>query len=292
LSGGKVILVPGRDCEKMQGAILKGVWLWCLHKMARRRGKQRIRSGSGFAFVPVQAGQFAYQRGMACEETGLAGSTIHDRMGELVSLKKITYWSPPDSPWTIVTIVDYRRYVPHLALAATTQKGTADGFDVFWEAWPQHFRKKAPGKCRKEWIEKGLSRTIESVMAVLASDLRSDQWRKDNKQYIPAPLVWLRGDQWQAGVGDLPPSPAEMMAAAQTAPGLGSMIGELAESSTAKGGDMQADLDRLDGLPRKERQALLRRAEELVARPLRGIQTVVRAQAIVLMKEQDHGEPT
>jgi len=196
---GKAILVPARDCEKMQGAAMKGVWLWCLEKSARRKRQDRVRSGSGFRMIDVAAGQFAYQRGVAVEETGLPGSTIHDIMGNLVDLGKITYWSPPDNPWTIVTIVDYQKYIPHKAGGPTTQNmpelPEALGTPEFAKVWEKFLRfrrsdkKKPIGPIEAEAKLKFLSKFGPDKAARRLQCLIDNGW------------LWQLSDDWEERQG-------------------------------------------------------------------------------------------
>jgi len=201
---GKVILLRQRDFEKMGDAVLLRVWIWCLSRMARRRTKQRVRTGRGaWTQVQVEVGQFAYQRKLAFDALQIPGTTIHDQMVRLLSLRCLTYARSADKQWTLVTIAGHERYLPGASAAPSSMKGSAEGFDDFWAAWPPSHRKKAKTKCLTVWKRKGLSKQARSVMAVLASDKRSQDWKKDAGEYIEAPLVWLNSDRWEADPADL-----------------------------------------------------------------------------------------
>ena len=212
MSGGKVILVRQRDFEKMGDAVLLRVFIWCLSKMARRKSQQRIRTGRGaWTKVEVQVGQFAYQRQLAEDALQIPGPTIRDKMILLAGpeCNRIIYAASPDKQWTLVTILNHERYLPGAPASPTRMRGTAEGFDEFWAAWPKHERKVAKGKCLQVWRRKGLAKQCRAVMAVLDSTKRSHDWKKNGGEYIPAPLVWLNGDRWQAEVEDLAPAGAE-----------------------------------------------------------------------------------
>ena len=71
---------------------------------------------------------------------------------------------------------------------------------AFWETWPKHFRKtdkagtlKALDKAFRE--NKALS--IDKLLKAVEWWKNSDQWKKDNGQYIPEPKVWLNKRKWE-----------------------------------------------------------------------------------------------
>ena len=72
--------------------------------------------------------------------------------------------------------------------------------DAFWEIWPRHFRKtdkagtlKALDKAFRE--NKNLS--MDKILKAVEWWKNSDQWKKDNGQYIPEPKVWLNKRKWE-----------------------------------------------------------------------------------------------
>lgn len=70
------------------------------------------------------------------------------------------------------------------------------GFDRFWQAWPKHPRKGAKAACRTRW-DKGLYEHCADQIIKHVDWLKTtDQWRKDNGAFIPAPLVYLNQQRW------------------------------------------------------------------------------------------------
>ena len=67
-------------------------------------------------------------------------------------------------------------------------------FDTFWKAYP---KKVAKGDARKAW---GQTERIRPEMATLLgaiqAQMASDQWRKNDGQFIPYPATWLRQERW------------------------------------------------------------------------------------------------
>jgi hypothetical protein len=72
------------------------------------------------------------------------------------------------------------------------------GFVLFWEAWPNTTRKAAKRQCCDKWVAMGCEAMTEKILAAVATAKRSDAWRKDKGQFIPAPLVWLNQERWEA----------------------------------------------------------------------------------------------
>lgn len=70
-----------------------------------------------------------------------------------------------------------------------------EGFDVFWAVYPKHVGKAAALKAwNKIKPDLNLQRIIfESVL----EQKKSDQWNKQNGQFIPYPSTWLNNKRWE-----------------------------------------------------------------------------------------------
>lgn len=79
-----------------------------------------------------------------------------------------------------------------------------EGFEHFWSVWPKHFRKGDKTKCSAHWKTHRLAERSGEVISHLDAWIESDQWNKDDGQFIPSPLSWLR--KWSPDAA-LPPSP-------------------------------------------------------------------------------------
>ena len=69
------------------------------------------------------------------------------------------------------------------------------GFEAFWFAYP---KKKKKGDAEKAW--KGLKPThdLQDVIAqAIERGKASNDWQKDNGQFIPYPATWLRAKGWE-----------------------------------------------------------------------------------------------
>ena len=67
-----------------------------------------------------------------------------------------------------------------------------DGFDEFWRAYPN---KKDKQKAMKAWSKH--KPDLKKVLSALKSQKNSEQWKKDNGQFIPLPTTWLNGARWE-----------------------------------------------------------------------------------------------
>lgn len=68
-------------------------------------------------------------------------------------------------------------------------------FETFWKAYPKKQGKqnavKAFGKLKAD------SQLFDKIMSGLNAQVVSEQWQKDNGQFIPLPASWLRGRRWE-----------------------------------------------------------------------------------------------
>lgn len=78
------------------------------------------------------------------------------------------------------------------------------GFLEFWNEWPAHFRKVDKPRCFQKWQSLGLEAIRPRVIAAVKLWKRSDLWRKDNGQFIVAPLVWLNQGRFEVTIESFP----------------------------------------------------------------------------------------
>jgi len=67
-----------------------------------------------------------------------------------------------------------------------------DGFDSFWKIYP---RKVGKGAAEKAWEKQNPN--LDVVVASVEAQMTSEQWQKDNGQYIPNPATWLNQKRWE-----------------------------------------------------------------------------------------------
>jgi hypothetical protein len=68
-------------------------------------------------------------------------------------------------------------------------------FDLFWEGYPRRVGKAA---ARKAWDKLKVDCVLlESILAALAVQRATHDWRKDGGKYVPHPATWLNGRRWE-----------------------------------------------------------------------------------------------
>ncbi len=142
--------------------------------------------------------------------TGLNTGNVSRALGKLLLKRAILKKATPDGvSYGLQT--NYDKWKP----VAKKQRGvkkvmapppkkkiaTADferSFNIFWPVYP---RKVAKRRALRAWLkikpdEELVSRIIDAVKA----HAKTDQWTKDNGQYIPHPATWLNGEQWNDAI--------------------------------------------------------------------------------------------
>lgn len=67
-------------------------------------------------------------------------------------------------------------------------------FETFWKIYP---RKVAKKKALQVWNKiKFDPDTLKQILAAVAYQGKSDQWRKDDGKFIPHPATWLNAERW------------------------------------------------------------------------------------------------
>jgi len=71
----------------------------------------------------------------------------------------------------------------------------AKRFEVFWTKYP---KKKSKGQAEKTWFRiKPTKEFFEKILVSLSQAKKSDDWMKDNGQFIPYPATWLNSKGWE-----------------------------------------------------------------------------------------------
>ena len=84
------------------------------------------------------------------------------------------------------------------------------GFDRFWEAWPKSPRKGAKAECKKKWVKNYCETCADQIIKHVEWMKTTDQWRKNEGAFIPAPLVYLNQQRWDgAEIPEIKPTSAK-----------------------------------------------------------------------------------
>jgi uncharacterized protein YdaU (DUF1376 family) len=69
------------------------------------------------------------------------------------------------------------------------------GFDRFWSAYPRKANK--PAAARAFARLRADDALLARMLAAVAAQAATEQWRKDGGQFIPLPASWLNGRRWE-----------------------------------------------------------------------------------------------
>ena len=69
----------------------------------------------------------------------------------------------------------------------------ASAFDTFWYAYPKKVGKGAAEKS----FSKLSTALLPQMLSAIDAQKKSDQWAKDNGQFIPNPTTWLNQRRWE-----------------------------------------------------------------------------------------------
>jgi uncharacterized protein YdaU (DUF1376 family) len=80
-------------------------------------------------------------------------------------------------------------------------------FAEFWSAYPNCKRKGSKSKCEEVWSRKGYDQIAEQILGHLQGMASSEDWKKLDGQFVPAPMVYLNKQAWDGwDVSDQPSS--------------------------------------------------------------------------------------
>jgi hypothetical protein len=76
------------------------------------------------------------------------------------------------------------------------ERGNArEGFAVFWQAYP---RKVSKAQAENAWAKIAPDECLlRVIVAAVEGSKTSEQWQRDNGQFIPHPATWLNGRRWE-----------------------------------------------------------------------------------------------
>jgi hypothetical protein len=77
-------------------------------------------------------------------------------------------------------------------------EGECPGFAGFWSLWPKHHRKADKRACEAKWRKLECEPLTDAILASLTAWKASEDWTKQDGQFVPAPLVWLNKRLWEA----------------------------------------------------------------------------------------------
>ena len=106
---------------------------------------------------------------------------------------------------TFLCVEDYKKHVLDTCLTRTikskeykvrSKEYKEDTcFTKFWEAYP---KKTGKGKAEQSFAKiKPNEELLNKMIIAIKQQMQSDQWQKDNGQFIPMPSTWLNQKRWE-----------------------------------------------------------------------------------------------
>ncbi len=217
------------DSDVFASQKLLKIWIWCLCKANFKDRTVPLKVGKGETLVKIKRGQFLFGRFKAEEDLCIDGSTIYKAMKKLEEMNNISIQS--NNQYSIVTICNYSYYqkndIEEVAAdeQVSSSQVTAEGqpsntpkkvkkegegkegksiytsdFLVFWSAYPKKIGK---GSAYKAWKKiKSTKELLTEMLSAIKKQINSNDWKKENGQYIPHPSTWLNTNRWE---DELPP---------------------------------------------------------------------------------------
>jgi hypothetical protein len=69
-------------------------------------------------------------------------------------------------------------------------------FETWWQTWPKNPRKGGKSLCKAKWDKLKLDGQAEQIIAHTAWMATTNDWKKENGGFIPAPLVYINQMRW------------------------------------------------------------------------------------------------
>ncbi len=74
-----------------------------------------------------------------------------------------------------------------------------DGFEAFFRAYP---KKKAEMRARRQWQSLAPNPALQlRIIAAVEAQAKSEDWKRNDGQYVPMASSWLHGERWRDVVG-------------------------------------------------------------------------------------------
>ena len=116
---------------------------------------------------------------------------------DLQSVNSLTVSKSNDctvSEFTDTTVSEFT-YQERNNIKKYIKKCSCASFESFWSEYPRKISKQA---ALKAWNKLNPDKALlNRILSALKIQTKSEQWIKDNGQYIPYPATWLNGMRWQ-----------------------------------------------------------------------------------------------
>ena len=113
---------------------------------------------------------------------------------DLCSLDCVVAWCKARQKLVVVKPVAAAEPVAVEQPIAAPVAANDDAFAAFWRAYPRKVAKTNAFRAFAKVLAKGV--TLDTLLAAIAKQKRSQQWQKDAGRFIPHPATWLNQERW------------------------------------------------------------------------------------------------
>jgi hypothetical protein len=108
-------------------------------------------------------------------------------------LASLSHWLDQDDIKMISR--GYQEDAPETETETETKRNEpVEDFYLFWSAYP---KKVAKANAMSAFKKAKINGSIDLLLSELEKQKRSDQWKKDNGQFIPNPATWINQRRWE-----------------------------------------------------------------------------------------------
>ena len=172
--------------------------------------------------ITLQPGQGLFKIREIARIFGVSSTSIHRIIEGFKSESQIETQTSPRN--TIITVLNWNKYqvgetqietqVEHKRNTSGTQvehlpinkrikeiknkekvKKEKSDFELFWNEYPRKENKQVAKKSFEKVIKSGV--TLDTLLEAVRKHKLSEQWTKDNGQFIPHPSTWLNQGRWE-----------------------------------------------------------------------------------------------
>ena len=161
-----------------------------------RSGEEFVLEGMAGMFYQVLRAQYFRQQGF--QQSGFDGGRPKKEIREEVEKENREEITPLFREETPVPIMRDNKIINNIRKESLSHSSARpprlsnEDFETFWKAFP---RKESKSQAKKSFAK--VTASLDELLNALEAQKQTDQWRRDNGQYIPYASTWLNQRRWE-----------------------------------------------------------------------------------------------